>query len=291
MKEPLVLGLVFAATAVLVRVLTPLLAQIGIERSAERLAESGATPSAMLRFTTPERLARACWMAGLMGGGLLAAGCVAAGFLNLWALIPLSLATGFLCFRIPKAWLRKRVLQRQRAFEARLMDLTLGLANGLRSGAALPQSLELVSRDLGGPMTEEFNLVLHEYRLGMPLPECLERLCERMPCEDLTLIVTSIRLTMQSGGSLAEVLEKITDTIRERTEFHQRLRTMTEQGRFEAIAMAFSPVATFGILFYLDPDLMRPMITTPLGWTAIGTVIVMETIGFLIINKIVTIKV
>jgi tight adherence protein B len=164
------------------------------------------------------------------------------------------------------------------------------LANGLRSGAALPQSIELVSRDIGGPMTEEFSLVLHEYRLGIDLAESLNRLVERMPNEDLMLLVTSVRLTLQSGGSLADVLEKITDTIRHRTEFHQRLRTMTEQGRFEAIAMAFSPLITFLILFYLDPELMRPMVTTSLGWMAIGAVVLMETVGFFIINKIVTIE-
>jgi tight adherence protein B len=290
MQEAAVLGLIFAAVVLLVRVVTPLLAQIGVERSLGRYGDVAAS-AAMRHFTTPERLARACWMTALAGAGLLAAALIAAGVLQPVLLTVLPLAVGFLGFQIPKVWLRRRIRKRLENFEARLVDLTLGLANGLRSGAALPQSLELVSRDLGGVMTEEFNLVLHEYRLGIDLPECLERLCERMPCEDLALMVTSIRLTMQSGGSLAEVLEKITGTIRERTEFHQRLRTMTEQGRFEAIAMAFAPLVTFGILYYLDPELMRPMVTTPLGWTALGAVVVLETLGFLIINKIVTIKV
>jgi tight adherence protein B len=211
--------------------------------------------------------------------------------LNPYIDVPVCLLMGILCYQIPRLWLRSRIRRRNAAFEARLVDLTLGLANGLRSGAALPQSIELVSRDIGGPMTEEFNLVLHEYRLGIDLAESLSRLSERMPGEDLGLLVTAVRLTLQSGGSLAEVLEKITDTIRQRTEFHQRLRTMTAQGRFEAIAMAFSPLLTFLILFYLDPDLMRPMVTTTAGWCAVGVVLLMETIGFLIINKIVTIKV
>lgn len=105
------------------------------------------------------------------------------------------------------------------------------------------------------------------------------------------LLVTSVRLTMQSGGSLAEVLDRITDTIRSRTEFSEKLRSMTAQGRFEAIAMAAAPLAAFGLLFMLDPELMKPMVQTQTGWCAIGVMLVLETVGFLVINKIVTIEV
>jgi tight adherence protein B len=293
MPEGLVLVLVFVAVTVFVWVVTPLLAQIGIERSVGKYMKAGGdnTNNVIYRFTTPERLIQSCWLGALMGAGLTGAALVGFSVLNPYIVGGACLGAGLLSYQIPRLWLNQRIRRRNQAFEARLVDLTLGLANGLRSGAALPQSIELVSRDLGGPMTEEFNLVLHEYRLGIDLPESLSRLAERMPGEDLSLLVTAVRLTMQSGGSLAEVLEKITDTIRHRTEFQQRLRTMTEQGRFEAIAMAFSPLLTFAILYYLDPDLMRPMVTTSLGWCAIGAVLLMETIGFFIINKIVTIKV
>jgi len=289
----LVLALVFAAVTWIVWVVTPLLAQIGLERSAGKYVKSdGRTQLGPLyRFTTPERLSQACWSAALLGGGTLAAILIAFNVLNAYILGGCCLLAGLLSFRIPKVWLNKRIKRRQALFDARLTDLTLGIANGLRAGAALPQSLELVSRDMGGPMTEELALVLHEYRLGMDLPESLNRLCERMPGEDLNLLVTAIKLTMQSGGSLAEVLDRITDTIRQRTEFQDRLRTMTAQGRFEAIAMAAAPVVAFLILFFLDRQLMQPLIETRLGWCAIGAVAVLETIGFLVINKIVTIDV
>lgn len=289
----LVLALVFAAVTWIVWVVTPLLAQIGLERSAGKYVKSdGRTQLGPLyRFTTPERLSQACWSAALLGGGTLAAILIAFNVLNAYILGGCCLLAGLLSFRIPKVWLNKRIKRRQALFDARLTDLTLGIANGLRAGAALPQSLELVSRDMGGPMTEELALVLHEYRLGMDLPESLNRLCERMPGEDLNLLVTAIKLTMQSGGSLAEVLDRITDTIRQRTEFQDRLRTMTAQGRFEAIAMAAAPLVAFLILFFLDRQLMQPLIETRLGWCAIGAVAVLETIGFLVINKIVTIDV
>lgn len=289
----LVLALVFAAVTWGIWVVTPLLAQIGLERSAGKYVKSdGRTQlGPIYRFTTPERLAQACWSAALLGSGALAALLIAFNVLDSYILGGCSLLAGLLSFQVPKWWLNRRIRRRQALFDARLTDLTLGIANGLRAGAALPQSLELVSRDMGGPMTEELTLVLHEYRLGMDLPESLNRLCERMPGEDLSLLVTAIKLTMQSGGSLAEVLDRITDTIRQRTEFHDRLRTMTAQGRFEAIAMAAAPLVAFLILFFLDRQLMQPLVETKLGWCAIGAVAILETVGFLVINKIVTIDV
>lgn len=291
--EILVLLLVFGAVTWGVWVIAPLLAQLGLERSTGRYVKSDGQSQLgpIYRFTTPERLAQACWSAALLGAGVVAALLIACDVLRLPILIGGALLAGVLCFQIPRLWLKRRIAKRQALFNARLTDLTLGIANGLRAGAALPQSLELVSRDMGGPMTEELTLVLHEYRLGMDLPESLGRLCERMPGEDLMLLATAIRLTMQSGGSLAEVLDRITDTIRQRTEFQDRLRTMTAQGRFEAIAMAAAPLVAFLILYMLDRQLMQPLLQTELGWAAIGVVVVLETVGFLIINKIVTVDV
>jgi tight adherence protein B len=289
----LVLALVFAAVTWGVWVLTPLLAQIGLERSAGKYVKSDGRQqlAPLYRFTTPERLSQACWSAALLGFGASSAILIAVNVLSAPILGGCSLLAAVLLFQLPKLWLKRRLTNRQRLFEARLTDLTMGLANGLRAGSALPQSLELVSRDLGGPMTEELSLVLHEYRLGMDLPESLSRMCVRMPCEDLSLLVTAIRLTMQSGGSLADVLDRITETIRERVGFSDRLATMTAQGRFEAIAMASAPVLAFLILFFLDRSLMQPLVQTKMGWCAIGAVAVLETIGFLCINKIVTIDV
>ncbi len=293
MTDILVLALVFAATTWGVWVVTPLLAQLGLERSTGKYVRVDGVKqlAPIYRFTTPERLAQACWSAALLGSGIVAALLIAANVLNPYLLGGACLLAGVLCFHIPNKWIQARIKKRQRLFDARLTDLTLGLANGLRAGSALPQSLEIVSRDMGGPMTEELLLVLHEYRLGIDLPESLNRLCERMPGEDLSLLVTAIRLTMQSGGSLAEVLDRITDTIRQRVDFHDRLMTMTAQGRFEAIAMAAAPLVAFAILFFLDRELMLPLVQTKIGWCAIGAVAVLETVGFLVINKIVTIDV
>ena len=130
-----------------------------------------------------------------------------------------------------------------------------------------------------------------EYRLGLELAESLDRLNQRMPCEDLHLLVTTIKLTTKSGGSLVDVLDKMVDTIRSRTEFQERLKNMTAAGRFEAIAMSCAPILAFILLYLVDPDLMGPMLTTKLGWCGIAAIAALVSIGFYIINKIVTIEV
>lgn len=291
MGEIIVLTLLFVAVASLVWVLVPILMQIGLKRTEGRYIGRDVSPyDPIHRYTTPERLLRVCWTVALLGGGGAVSALVACGVLNAYILLGTGGLLGAVMYHLPIFWLRRRIKRRRLLFGARLLDLTVGLANGLRAGSSLPQSLSYISRDLGGPVGEEISLLLHEHRLGVELSEGFNRLCLRMPNEDLQLLATAIRLTLHAGGSLADVLDKITKTIRDRTEFQERLRTMTSQGRFEALAMGAAPLLAFGILYFIDSSLMRPLITTKVGWCAIGVVLALETVGFLVINKIVTIE-
>lgn len=194
-------------------------------------------------------------------------------------------------WKLPYVWFMIKVRKRKQLFDSLILHLTMTLANGLRSGQALPQALEAASQRMGDPMREELALVLSECRLGLDLPEALEHLHTRMPGEDLRLLITSIRLTLQSGGSLADVLERMVVMIRARTEFHEKLKTMTAQGRFEAVAMSLAPGFVYILLRLIDPDLMKPLTSTFIGWCTVIGVLFMLTVGFLIINKIVTIEV
>ena len=290
--ETAVLLLVFAAVSVSVWVLTPLLAELGLDKLEARLPDAEESmDEAVFRFTTPQKLLHASWSAAMLTGGLAASIIIAARIANPLFIIAAAGIIGAAAFRAPKFWLRRKVAKRRKAFESRLVDLTMGLSNGLRSGAALPQSLEMVTRDMGGVMGEEFALLLREYRLGVDLPDGMAKLCQRMPSEDLRLLATAIRVTLQAGGSLAEVLDKITGTIRERIEFHEKLATMTAQGRFEAIAMALAPMVAFLLLYAIDNDLMKPMVTTQTGWSMLGVTVLLELSGFFFINKIVSVEV
>jgi tight adherence protein B len=292
MNQIMVEVLVFAAVAWCVWVVVPLLAAMGLERLAGKYVISeGASFDPLYRFTTPERLAQTCWGVGMLAGGVVVTLLLSVGVENPVWFVLAGILGGTLAFQAPRLVIKSRIRRRNELFHRRLVDVTLGLSNGLRAGAALPQAIEAVTRDIGGPVGEEFSVLLQEYRYGsVELRECLERLGKRMPGEDLQLLITAVKLTIQSGGSLAEVLEKITNTIRQRVEFQERLRTLTAQGRFEALAMGGAPMVAFGILYLVDPGLMKPLVTTQTGWMALGAVAVMETIGSLWIRRIVNIE-
>ncbi|MBR0056429.1 MAG: type II secretion system F family protein, partial [Kiritimatiellae bacterium] len=188
-------------------------------------------------------------------------------------------------------WFRRKVAQRKELFNSQILELTTGLATGMRSGQAFPAALESVSGRIQWPMKEELAIVLREYRRGSDHPEALDRLNQRIPSEDLTLLIGSIRLTTQSGGSLAEVLDRMVEMIRGRREFQDKVKAMTAQGKFEAIAMSLAPLFVFLLLFLIDRPLMLPLVTTLPGWLTIAADATLVTIGFLVIRKIVTIEV
>jgi len=231
------------------------------------------------------------WVAAVSSGVIVLSIWVAVGSSGL--ILPLASTAGAVLFayRLP-VWMDvRRRKRRAEAFRQGLVDLTVGMANGLRGGGALGQTLGRVTNDLRGVTAEEMNQLLKEHHVGVEMAECFERLRQRMPSEDMTLLATAIRLTLSTGGSLAEVLDKMTAMMRERRDFDERLKTMTAQGRFEALAMGLAPLAAFGVLFLIDRSMVEPLYTTAIGRAAIGVVLFLECLGFYFINKIVSIEV
>ena len=291
MKDWMLLVLVFAAAlAVAYQVLATVVRHLQEAARLRQSQEDGGNLSSLRRLVSPVQLTtyRIAWASGLGVAVMLVL--LFAG-VPPWVYLPLSAGGCILGATIPVLYYDVRVKKRQAAFEARILELTVGLANGLKAGSALPAALEAISGRIASPMKEELQTVIREYRLGLELPEALERLQQRMGCEDLRLLVAAIRLTMQTGGSLVDVLGQMVDTIRQRKEFQEKLASMTAQGRFEAIAMSLAPLFVFVILYVINPPLMRPMVTTGAGWVAIGVTCVMVSLGFMCINKIVTIEV
>ncbi len=208
---------------------------------------------------------------------------------NWIVIIVLTGVISVLAYFSPYFYYSRKVVMRKVAYESKILDFVLGINNGLRSGIALPQALEVVGRDIGGVMQEELNIALYEYRLGVDLPEALQHMQSRMPNENMQLLITSIALTQKSGGSLSDILANLVVTIRQRTSFQAKVKTLTAQGKFEAVVMASAPFVAFVFLYVLDSNLMYPLLTTPLGIASIVVVIILESIGFFIIKKIITI--
>lgn len=285
--------LVFAAAAALIYIIVRLVQGFGMEHYDRRIRNNGMSghKNDIGYFIPPGTL-----MQIQLSIGVLLLGCVIAVMLFCqvyywYALLPAGLAALLAGYALPMLHFSRKVKKRAREFESSILDFSMGLTSALRAGHALPQAIEVFARRCEGPMKEELAIVLREYRLGLELPDALQRMYDRLPCEDLQLLIISIRITLQSGGSLADVLQRITQTIRGRIEFHQKLQALTAQGRFEALAMSLAPLLAFTLLFVINNDLMLPMIKTLIGWCALGIMVTLEIIGYAVIRAIIDIKV
>jgi len=205
---------------------------------------------------------------------------------------PLFLLIGaFIGFILPRFWLGRRTKGRLSAFNKQLPDTIVLLSNSLRAGSSFLQSIELVSREGGAPMSEEMGRVVREVNLGLGMEEALQNLVRRIRSEDLDLMVTAIGIQQQVGGNLAEILDTIAFTIRERVRIKGEINTLTAQGKMSGYLVAFLPIAIAGALNVINPAFMEPLFTQLIGQILIGVGLTMMAIGFFVIMKIVDIKV
>jgi tight adherence protein B len=212
---------------------------------------------------------------------------------------PLALIIGaFIGFMLPRFWLGRRKGGRLGAFNKQLPDTITLLANGLRAGSSFLQAVELVVRESRPPVSTEFGRVIREVNLGLPFEQAMENMVRRVRSEDLELMATAINIQHTVGGNLAEILDSIAYTIRERIRIKGEIRTLTAQQRLSGYVVGFLPIGLAGFLFVAAPNFMAPMFQNPpeaLG-LPLGVVILafggfMMFIGFLLIRKIVDIEV
>ena len=205
---------------------------------------------------------------------------------------------GLIGFMLPKFWLNRRKGGRLKSFNKQLPDTITLIANALRSGSSFLQAIELVVRESRPPISTEFGRVIREVNLGLPFDQALENMVRRVRSDDLELMATAISVQHQVGGNLAEILDSIAYTIRERVRIKGEIQTLTAQQRLSGYVVGFLPIALAGFLFVAAPGFMEPMFANPpevLGLPA-GVVILifggfMMFIGFMLIRKIVDIEV
>ena len=212
---------------------------------------------------------------------------------------PLALLVGMLIgFMLPRFWLNRRKNGRLNAFNKQLPDTITLIANALRAGSSFLQAIELVVRESRPPISVEFSRVIREVNLGLPFEQALENMVRRVRSDDLELMATAISIQHQVGGNLAEILDSIAYTIRERIRIKGEIRTLTAQQRLSGYVVGMLPIGLAGFLFIAAPGFMDPMFANPpevLGLPA-GVVIlifggIMMFIGFMLIRKIVDIEV
>jgi len=200
----------------------------------------------------------------------------------------LAAALGFFAPALGVRLFRRRRLRR---FEAQLSEALQQLANALRAGLAFHQAVEQVARDAPAPLAQEFGLYLKEVKLGVPADEALSAMAARVGSEDLELVAASTNLARQMGGNLAGMFETIAGTVRERFRLEGRIRALTSQGKLQGIIVAALPVFVAAFLDWYRPDLMQPLFQTAYGYALIGAIVLLETTGFVLIRRIVTIEV
>jgi len=205
---------------------------------------------------------------------------------------PLSALVGAIIgYFAPRIWVSRRIGGRLNAFNKQLPDTITLLSNSLRAGSSFLQSVELVSRESPAPMGPEMGRVVREVNLGLGMEEALSNMVRRIKSDDLDLMVTAIGVQQQVGGNLAEILDTIAFTIRERVRIKGEIRTLTAQGRYSGYLVAFLPIGIAVTLNFINPEFMQPLFTELIGQILLATGAVMMFIGFTAIRKITDIKV
>ena len=212
---------------------------------------------------------------------------------------PIALLVGGLIgFMLPRFWLNRRKGGRLNAFNKQLPDTITLIANALRAGSSFLQAIELVVRESRPPISTEFSRVIREVNLGLPFEQALENMVRRVRSDDLELMATAISIQHQVGGNLAEILDSIAYTIRERIRIKGEIRTLTAQQRLSGYVVGFLPIGLAGFLFVAAPGFMNPMFANPpsIAGLPAGVVILffggfMMFIGFMLIRRIVDIEV
>jgi len=199
---------------------------------------------------------------------------------------------------VPRYWVNRRKSKRLQAFNDHLADTITLVANALRAGASFLQAIELVVRETQPPISTEFNRVIREVNLGLPFEQALNNMVRRVRSEDLELMTTAISIQHQVGGNLAEILDSIAFTIRERIRIIGEIRVLTAQQRMSGYVVAGLPIFLMAILSVIAPSFMAPMFQDPPAVMGIpvGVILlflggVLMGIGFLAIRRIVDIEV
>jgi tight adherence protein B len=203
----------------------------------------------------------------------------------------LALVGGVLGFFLPRWYLG--ILQRRRlkAFNAQLSDTINLMVNSIRAGYSALQAMEAVAEEMGPPTSEEFRRVVREVQLGLSIEQALNNLLRRVPSDDLDLMITAMNIQREVGGNLAEVLDNISFTIRERIRILGDIRSLTAQGRYSGYLVSLLPVFVSVFIFFINPDFTRQLTEKPCGWIMIGVAVLLEVLAYIVIQKIVSIEV
>lgn len=233
-------------------------------------------------FVDPRQLfaAQIALMALVFLTGLLLTG-------GVWIALVLVALSG----AVPR-WLYAAARRRRwRRFDEQLPDALLMLAGALRAGVGLGTGIQQLVGQIHGPVGQELSLVLREQRMGVSVDDALSHLSRRVPTDAATLVVSALRIAGETGGTLADTLERTASTIRSRLQMEGKIDALTAQGRLQAWVVGALPLVLMAVLQQMEPRAMSLLWTTPTGWGALALIAGLLSVGIHLIRRIVAIDV
>jgi tight adherence protein B len=230
----------------------------------------------------PEEYVMFQWIAALLLGALL--------FLitNNMVIVIFGFVIGYMS---PRFWIKKKTRERMKKFNDGLEDMIMTVIGSLRAGFSFAQALKTVVDESEAPIKDEIELLLKEMQYGTSMEEALEHLKERVPSEDLDLLVQAVLIQRQVGGNLAIVLETIVHTIRDRNKIQRQIKTLTAQGRISGWVIGLLPFGLSVALYLIEPSYIGTLFTHQIGLMLVGSAAVSMIIGLFLIRKMTTIEV
>lgn len=203
----------------------------------------------------------------------------------------IAIAVAALGSLLPDLFIFRRRLRRLRLFEEQFPEAIDLLGRAIRAGHPLASAIRMVAEETAEPVAGEFRQVFEEQRFGLPFEDALLGLSDRNTLVDVRIFVTAVLIQREAGGNLAEILDKIAQTVRARFSILRQLRVYTAQGRMSGFVLALLPLVVAGAIWFLQPAYMQMLITDPLGQTLIVMAIALQLIGYVWITRIVNIRV
>jgi tight adherence protein B len=203
-----------------------------------------------------------------------------------WALVA-AVAIGF----IPLLYVIRLRTTRLRAFEELFPDTLEFISRSMRAGHAFSVSLEMIHREFAEPLSSEFRRSFEEHNLGLPLDVALQGLAVRVPLLDVHFFVSAVLLQKRTGGNLAEILDKLAYVIRERFKLRGRIRAISAHGKMTGLALTCIPIGVAIVMFFVNPEYVKFFFEDEIGNLMLGAAVGFQILGYLIIQKIVTIEV
>lgn len=205
-----------------------------------------------------------------------------------WMLIP---AGGLVAFTFPLLVVMFKRKRRMNAFARQLPEALELISRALRAGHSLAAGINLAAEEMPNPIAREFGRCYDEQNLGIPLEQALDEMTKRVPNMDLRFFATAVILQRQTGGDLAEILDKIGHLIRERFKIWGAIQALTGEGRLSGIVLLALPPVLFVVMFKLNPEYCMLLFNDPLGQKMLAGAVVMQFLGAYVIRKIIRIKV